>query len=202
MKLYFAPGACSMATHIALCETGSTFELEKVDLATRQTESGADYSKINPNGYVPALELDDGQVLTEAAVTLQYVADQYPKSDLVPEAGSMERYRLMETLNFISTEIHKSFGAMFNPNMTPDWKQHQLALIGRRCDVLSQKLDGKQYVIGDRFSVADAYLFTVLNWSGFVDVDLSKWPILTDYVARIADRPAVKDAMKAEGLMG
>jgi glutathione S-transferase len=200
MKLYFAPGACSMATHIALRETGQTFDLEKVNLATKETESGEDYTKINPKGYVPALKLDSGEVLTEAAVTLQYVADQKPESGMVPQAGSMERYRLMESLNFISTEIHKSFGALFNPNITPAHKELQLALIGKRCDVLSQQLEGKQYLTGGTFSVADAYLFTVLGWSKMLNVDITKWPTLRDYIDRIAERPAVMEAMKAEGL--
>ncbi len=201
MKLYFAPGACSMATHIVLLETGHNFDLEKVNLATKETESGEDFTNVNPKGYVPALRLDDGEVLTEAAVTLQYVADQNPESGMVPQVGSMERYRLMELLNFISTEVHKSFGALFNPNITPAHKEHQLALIGKRCDVLSQQLEGKQYLTGDAFSVADAYLFTVLGWSNILGVDMTKWPTLTDYMGRIADRPTVKDAMKAEGLV-
>lgn len=200
MKLYFAPGACSMATHIALRETGQSFDLEQVNLATKETESGEDFTKVNPKGYVPALRLDNGEILTEAAVTLQYVADQNPASGLVPEAGSMERYRLMEMLNFISTEIHKSFGALFNPNITAAHKEHQLALIEKRCDVLSEQLEGKPYLTGGSFSVADAYLFTVLGWSKMLEVDMTKWPILTDYLGRIAARPAVKEAMKAEGL--
>ncbi len=201
MKLYFAPGACSMATHIVLRETGHNFDLEKVNLATKKTESGEDFTNVNPKGYVPALRLDNGEILTEAAVTLQYVADQNPESGMVPQVGSMERYRLMELLNFISTEIHKSFGALFNPNITPAHKEHQLALIGKRCDVLSQQLEGKQYLTGDAFSVADAYLFTVLGWSNILGVDMTKWPTLTDYMGRIADRPTVKEAMKAEGLV-
>ncbi len=200
MKLYFAPGACSMATHIALRETGQSFDLEKVNLATKITQSGEDFTAVNPKGYVPALRLDNGEVLTESAVTLQYVADQKPASGMVPQAGSMERYRMMELLNFISTEIHKSFGALFNPNITPAHKEHQLALIEKRCDFLSQQLEGKSYLTGDGFSVADAYLFTVLAWSKMLDVDMTKWPILTHYLGRVADRPSVKDAMKAEGL--
>ena len=200
MKLYFAPGACSLATHIVLRETGHTFDLEKVNLATKQTESGEDYTKVNPKGYVPALRLDNGEVLTEAAVTLQYVADQKPGSGMVPQAGSMERYRLMESLNFISTEIHKSFGALFNPNISPAHKEHQLALIEKRCDVLRQQLEGKLYLTGDVFSVADAYLFTVLSWSKVLNVDMTKWPTLTDYMDRVSDRLAVKEAMKAERL--
>ena len=200
MKLYFAPGACSMATHIALRETGQSFDLEKVNLATKITESGEDFTAVNPKGYVPALRLDNGEVFTESAVTLQYVADQRPASGMVPQAGSMERYRMMELLNFISTEIHKSFGALFKPNITPAHKEHQLALIEKRCDFLSRQLEGKPYLTGDSFSVADAYLFTILAWSKMLDVDMTKWPILTDYLGRVAARPAVKDAMKAEGL--
>jgi glutathione S-transferase len=189
-----------MATHIALCETGHTFALEQVNLATKKTESGEDYTKINPKGYVTALRLDNGEVLTEAAVTLQYVADQKPESGMVPQAGSMERYRLMESLNFISTEFHKSFGALFNPEITPAHKELQLALIGKRSDVLSKQLEGKKYLSGDAFSAADAYLFTVLSWSKVLNVDMTKWPTLIDYMDRVADRPAVKEAMKAEGL--
>ncbi len=200
MKLYFAPGACSMATHIALRETGQIFDLEKVDLATKKTESGEDFTKINPKGYVPALRLDNGEVLTESAAMLQYVADQKPESGLVPQAGTMERYRLMELLNFISTEIHMSLGPLFNPNITPAHKEHQLATFEKRCGVLSQQLEGMPYLTGDAFSVADAYLFTVLSWSRMLDVDMGKWPILTDYLGRIADRPSVKEAMKAEGI--
>ncbi len=202
MKLYFAPGACSMATHIALRETGHNFDLEKVNLATQQTESGEDYTKVNLKGYVPALRLDNGEVLTEVAVTLQYVADQRPDSGMIPQAGSMERYRVMESLNFISSEIHKSFGALFNPNITPAHREYQLALIEKRCDFLSQQLEGKLYLTRDAFSVADAYLFTLLSWSKGLNVDMTKWPTLTDYVDRISDRSAVKEAMKAEGLPG
>ena len=180
MKLYFAPGACSMATHIALRETGQSFDLEKVNLATKITQSGEDFTAVNPKGYVPALRLDNGEVLTESAVTLQYVADQKPASGMVPQAGSMKRYRMMELLNFISTEIHKSFGELFNPNITSAHKEHQIALIEKRCDFLSQQLEGKPYLTGDGFSVADAYLFTILAWSKLLDVDMTKWPILTD----------------------
>jgi glutathione S-transferase len=190
-----------MAIHIALRETGQDFELEKVDLGTKQTESGEDYTKINANGYVPALKLDNGEILTEAAVMLQYIADQTPTSGLAPEAGTMERYRLLEWLNFFSTEVHKSFGVLFNPSISQPHREFQLALIGRRCDVLNEKLKGKNYVTGDSFSVADAYLFTVLGWSKMVDVDLSKWSVITDYLGRVAERQSVVESMKAEGLM-
>ena len=201
MKLYYYPGACSMAPHIVLREAGYKFDLDKVDFASMKTASGEDYSKVNPKGYVPAIKLDDGQVLTEVAVILQYLADQKPQSGLAPKAGTMERYRLMEWLNFVATEIHKTLGALFNPKITPDWKENQIALFGKRCEILTRNLSGKQYLMGDKFSLADTYLFTILNWSHFLNVDMSKWPELKDYMARVAARPAVKEAMKAEGLV-
>ena len=200
MKLYFAAGACSMAPHIVLREGAYTFDLESVDLAKKQTASGEDYTRINPKGYVPALRLDNGEVLTEVAVILQYLADQKPESGLAPKTGTMERYRLMEWLNFVSSEIHKQFGPLFNPKITPEWKANQLDLLGRRFDYLTERLNGKSYLMGDQFTVVDAYLFTVLNWSALLKVDLGKWPRLKDYITRVAARPAVKEAMNAEGL--
>jgi glutathione S-transferase len=201
MRLYFAPGACSMAPHIVLRTAGFTFELEKVDLAKKRTASGEDYNKINPKGSVPAIQLDDGQILTEAAVILQYLADQKPESGLAPRPGTMERYRLMEWMNFITSEVHKQFGPLFNPKVTGEWKENQLNLLGSRFDYLTKRLEGKQFLMGDKFSVADAYLFTVLNWSNFLKVDLEKWPTLKDYMGRVAARPGVKETMKAEGLI-
>ena len=201
MKLYFTPGACSMAPHIALREAGLAYELQKVDLSKHQTDTGEDYYKINPKGYVPALRLDNGELLTEVAAILQYVADQKPASGLSPTAGTMEHYRLIEWLNFIASEIHKQFGPMFNPKITPEWRQNQLNALSRRFDYLSERLAGNQYLFGGKFTIADAYLFTVLNWTGFLDIDLGKWPKLKDYMARIAARPAVKEAMIEEGLI-
>ena len=201
MKLYFTPGACSMAPHIALREAGLAYELQKVDLSKHQTDAGEDYYKINPKGYVPALRLDNGELLTEVAAILQYVADQKPASGLSPSAGTMEHYRLVEWLNFIASEIHKQFGPMFNPKITPEWRQNQLNALSRRFDYLSERLAGNQYLFGGKFTIADAYLFTVLNWTGFLDIDLGKWPKLKDYMARIAARPAVKEAMMEEGLI-
>ncbi|HZA28468.1 MAG TPA: glutathione transferase GstA, partial [Gammaproteobacteria bacterium] len=200
MKLYFSPGACSMAPHIVLRESGYTFDLEKVDLAKKQTASGEDYTQINPKGYVPALRLDNGEVLTEVAVTLQYLADQKPESGLAPKPATMERYRLMEWLNFVSSEIHKQFSPLFNPKITQEWKENQLDLLSRRFDYLTEKLKGKPYLMGEQFTVADAYLFTVLNWSHLFKVDLGKWPRLQDYIASVAARSAVKEAMSAEEL--
>jgi glutathione S-transferase len=201
MKLYYYPGACSMAVHIALREAGIVFDLDKVDFAKHQTASGEDYYKINPKGYVPALRLDDGQVLTEDAVLLQYAADLKPASGLAPQAGTMERYRLMEWLNFIASEMHKALGALFNPKITPEWKDNQIALFGRRCDFVVKALGNKPYLMGDKFTIADAYLFTILGWANFFKLDMSKWPALKDYAGRIAARPAVQATMKAEGLI-
>ncbi len=202
MKLYYAPGACSLAPHIALHETSAQFELEKVDLGKKITESGADFTQINPKGYVPALGLDNGEVLTEAGVTLQYVADQSPQTGIAPAAGTIERYRLMEWLNFISTEVHKTLGALFNPNISDDHRQNQIAVLGRRSDFLNGALKDKQYLTGDTFSIADAYLFTVLNWRHMLNVDISKWQVITDYLTGIGEKPSVQEAMKAEGLLG
>jgi len=201
MKLYYYPGACSMAVHIALREAGIPFDLDKVDLAKKRAASGEDYAEVNPKGYVPALRLDDGQILTEVAVLLQYVADLKPASGLAPKAGTIERYRLMEWLNFISSEVHKTLGALFNPKITPEWKDNQIALFGRRCDFLVQQLGGKPHLTGDKFTIADAYLFTILGWAKLFKLDMGKWPALQSYAARIAARPAVQEAMKAEGLL-
>jgi len=200
MKLYFSPGACSMAPHIALREAGLTFELEKVDVRAKKTADGGDYLKINPKGYVPAFRLDNGEMLTESAVILQYIADQKPESGLAPRFGTMERYRLMEWLNFCASEIHKTLGALFKPNVTPEWRDNQIELFGRRADFLSAQLGAKPYLMGEKFTVVDAYLFTLLSWTGYLKVDLSRWPTLTDYKARVAARPAVKETLRAEGL--
>lgn len=201
MKLYYSPGACSLAVHIVLREADFEFELDKVDLREKKTASGEDYNLVNAKGYVPALRLDDGQVLTENAVLLQYVADQKLQAGLAPPWGSMERYRLMEWLSFISTEIHKTLGALFNPKITPEWRENQVALFGRRADWLAEKLANRHYLLGDRFSVADGYLFTVLRWCQLHKVDTSRWPVLNDFQQRVAHRPAVQAAMEAEGLI-
>ena len=201
MKLYYYPGACSMAAHIVLREAGYKFDLEKVNFAAMKTAGGEDFWKINPKGYVPAVKLDDGQILTEAGVIIQYLADQKPGSGLAPKAGTMERYRLMEWLNFIASEIHKSLGAFFHPQTAPEWKERQLALVSKRFDYLVSALDGNEFVMGNKFTVADAYLFTVLNWARFHKIDISKWPKIKDYLAKIIERPAVRESMKAEGLI-
>lgn len=201
MKLYYSPGACSLSPHIVLNEGGFSYETEKVDLATKKTESGGDYTAINPNGYVPALVLKDGEVLTEGSAIIQYLADRVPEKKLAPLADTMERYRLQEWLNFISTELHKAFAPLFNPNAPEEWKTQMKDLLARRFDYVSKKLDGKQYLMGDTFTSADAYLFTVLGWGQWVAVDLSPWPVLTSYVSRVAARAAVHATLKAEGLV-
>ncbi|HEY5930468.1 MAG TPA: glutathione transferase GstA [Burkholderiales bacterium] len=201
MKLYYSPGACSMAPHIVANELGMNLDLEKVDIPAKKTETGADYWGVNVKGYVPTLKLDDGAVLTEVGVILQYLSDQKPESGLTAKAGTMERYRQMEALNFVATEVHKQLGAMFNPKMTPDMKEVQHGTIGRRLDALEKMLAGKEYMANDRFSVADAYLFTVLNWTGGLKVDLARWPNIKAIHARIGARPAVQKTLKEEGLV-
>lgn len=202
MKLYYFPGACSLAAHIALREAGIPFELDKVDLATKKTEAGADFLSVNPKGYVPALQLDDGQVLTEDQVILQYVADLNVASGLAPAWGSMERYRLMEWLAFIATEVHKTFGPLWNPEAPDKTRQAAIALLSRRFDYLAGCLRGREWLCGTGFTVADAYLCTVLGWTGYHKIDLAPWPILGEYVARVTARPSVQQAMQAEGLVG
>jgi glutathione S-transferase len=201
MKLYYSPGACSLSPHIALREAGQTFELQKVDLKTKKMEGGGDYGEVNPKGYVPALRLDDGQLLTEGPAIVQYVADHSPDSGLAPRPGTIERYRLQEALNFISTEIHKSFSPLFRPDAAPEWKQAAKDNLTKRFDFLAKQLDGKDYLFGKQFTVADGYLFTTLNWSKFVAFDLGRWPTLQAYVARVASRPKVQEALRAEGLV-
>lgn len=201
MKLYYAPGACSMASHIALHETGLPFEIEKVDFATRKTAGGDDFMQINPKGYVPTVRLDDGSVLTEGGAVLQYIADQKPGTGLAPKAGTMERYRLQEWLTFIGTEIHKTFSPLFNKAATEEVKTSARNLLNKRLGYVETQLANKPYLMGDGFSVADAYLFTVVNWSKFTGFDLGPFPRLREYMARIASRPKVQAAMKAEGLV-
>ena len=201
MKLYYAPGACSLAPHIALREAGYQFELDKVDLAAKRTESGKDYLKINPNGYVPALQTDDGEIITEAAVILQYLADKKPRAHLAPKHGSMERYRLLEWLNFTASEIHKTLGVLFKPEMTPEWKKAQINLFHTRLEFLAKHLHKRKFLLGDEFTIADAYLFTVLGWVNFHKIDISNWPEVKKYMQRIGERKAVREAMEAEGLI-
>lgn len=201
MKLYYIPGACSLSPHIVLREAGLSFDLVKVDGKTKKTDSGADFNAINPKSYVPVLELDDGQRLTEGAVIVQYIADRKPDAKLAPAAGTPDRYRLQEWLNFIASEVHKGFSPLFNPQLPEAWKTVVVDRLGTRFDHLSKHLEKNQYLMGGAFGVADAYLFTVLNWTKFVGIDLGKWPVLQAYSARIAARPSVQQALAAEGLL-
>lgn len=200
MKLYFSPGACSLAPHIALSELDLPATTVQVNLKEGRTADGADYRQVNPKGYVPALQLDDGQVMTEVAVLLQYLADRVPAKGLIPAAGTMERYRLQEWINFIATEVHKGFGPLWLPNASDDEKNRVRGRLGQRFDWLSQQLAGKDYLAGS-FSIADIYLFTVLSWTQWTGIDLAKWPVLQAYVARVAARPKVHATLKAEGLV-
>jgi glutathione S-transferase len=200
MKLFYSPGACSLSPHIVLLEAGLPFTVEKTDLKTKKTETGSDFYAINSKGAVPALQLDDGRVLTEGPAIVQYLADQKPESGLAPRAGTFERYQLMEILNYITSELHKGYSPLFNPKISADWKASAMANLGKKFDWLSGFLGSKTFLMGTAFSVADAYLFTVLRWSEHVGVDLAKWPVLTAYRARVAERPKVQEALKAEGL--
>jgi glutathione S-transferase len=197
MKLYYSPGACSLSPHIVLREAGLPFSLEKVNLRTKLTASDADFARINPKGYVPALQFDDGSVLTEGAAIVQWVADEVPAKHLVPAAGTMERYQVIEWLNFISTELHKNFSPLFNPATPEATREMQLATLAKRIGYVEQCL-GDAYLMGEHFTVADAYLFTVLGWAKHVKVDLSPYPKVNAHLARVAARPAVQEALKAE----
>jgi glutathione S-transferase len=200
MKLYYAPGACSLSPHIVSREAGYELELEQVDLREKKTKTGKDFLSINPKGQVPVLEIDAGQRLTEGPVILQYLADQKHATDLMPAAGTPERYRVQEWLNFVASELHKTYGPLFRPTTPDEFKRLSKEVIGKRLDWIDQQLAGKHYLMGDKFTVADAYLFTVLRWSPRVEIDLSKWPNVKAYVDRVAARPKVQEAMKAEGL--
>ena len=199
MKLYYSTGACSLSPHIVLNEGGFSYKLERVDFATGKTETGVEYKTVNPNGYVPALLLDDGDILTEGPAIVQYLADRVPEMHLAPANGTMQRYRLVSWLNFIATELHKSIGASFNKQTPQAWKDLIKTRLPQRFDYVSEQLDGKAWLTGDDFTVADAYLFTVLRWCKFVDIDLAPWPIITSYLERVAQRPAVVAALKEEG---
>ena len=199
MKLYYSPGACSLASHITLIEAGKPFGIEKVDIGAKRTESGADFTAINPRGAVPALGLDNGEVLTEGVAIMQYVMDS-AKPGTLPQLGSLERARLVEALNYISTEVHKTYSPFFRP-ISDEAKAAQLQLLDARLQVIEDKLaDGRAFLTGAEFTPADAYLFTVTNWSQYVGHDLSRFARLVALRGRVAARPAVQAALKAEGL--
>ena len=201
MKLYYFSGACSLASNIALREAGLPFEPVKVDRRTRKAADGLDYSEVNPKGYVPALALDNGEVLTENVAILQYIADRNPASKLAPPAGTMERYRLVEWLAFISSEIHKNFSPLFREDAPEDTKQYVRKVLGIRLDYLNRAIGNRPFLMGEQFTVADAYLFTVLGWSRHLNFDLGKWPQLQRHMERVGARPQVIEALKAEGLV-
>jgi glutathione S-transferase len=200
MRLYYWPGACSLSPHIVSREAGIDLELARLDRAEKKAPDGTVLSTINPKDQVPVLELDDGSVLTEGPVIVQYLADRKPGSDLLPAPGTMERYRVQEWLNFVTSELHKTFGPMFRPTTPAEFKQLSKDVLAKRFDWIDKELAGKQYLTGDKFTVADAYLFTILRWSGAHAIDLGKWPNISAYMKRVGARPKVQEALKAEGL--
>lgn len=201
MKLYYSPGACSLSPHIVLREAGLPFELALASTKTKKLADGSDFNQVNPKSQVPVLELDNGERLTEGPAIVQYIADQVPQSGLAPAYGSLARYRLMEWLNFITSELHKSFSPLFNPAMPEDGKAVYRTRILDRLGWVDSQLAGKSYLMGEQFTVADAYLFTVLNWPGFVGLDISGFTHIAAFRERVGARPAVRAALQAEGLL-
>ena len=201
MKLYYSPGACSLSPHIVACEAELPIELVKVDLQTKLTETGEDFRQLNPSGYVPVLTLDDGNSLTEVPAIVQYLADLAPDKKLAPPAGTFERYQLQQWLNFISTEIHKSFSPLFNPVAPEAAKQLAIDTLMKRLETVATHLSSRSFLLGQNLSVADIYLFVTLSWGPYVNVDISQWPALLRYLDKIFERPAVQIAMKEEGLI-
>lgn len=204
MKLYYSPGACSLSPHIVLREAERRFDLERVDLASHRTASGGDFLLINPKGYVPALRLDGpgSEVLTEVAAIVQYIGDLAPGAHLVPPAGTFARYHLQELLNFVSSELHKQFGPLFDARTPAAVAAHQRGKIGERLLYLQDVLNDRAFLMGESFTVADAYLFVMLQWCRPHGIELETYPNLDDYESRIAQRPAVQAALAAEGLLG
>ncbi|WBF43449.1 glutathione transferase GstA [Serratia rubidaea] len=200
MKLFYKAGACSLSPHIVLREAGLDFSAEKVDLANKTTESGADYLTINPKGQVPALLLDDGSLLTEGVAIVQYLADRVPDRQLIPPAGTLSRYHAIEWLNFVASELHKGFSPLFNPKTPEEYLAIARAKLEQHFRYLDDTLAQQHYLLGSRFSVADAYLFTVLRWAVALQFDLQRYPNLAGYMKRVAARPAVAAALNAEGL--
>lgn len=198
LTLYFSPGACSLSPHIIAREAQLDIQLDKVDFATKKTASGKDFLAINPKGYVPALELDNGQVLTENPAIALYLADQKPASKLAPAQGTPERYRTLELLSYINSEIHKSYSPLFNPKIAPEQREERIGYLHKRYAIVENALTGKSYLFGESFNVADAYLFVVTRWSSALKIDLSQFKALTAFQERVSQRPAVKAAIEAE----
>jgi glutathione S-transferase len=201
MKLYYSPGACSLSPHIVAREAGIPIQLQKVNGKDKTIEGGGDFWQVNARGYVPVLELDNGERLTEGPAIVQYLADQKPESGLAPKAGTIERYRLQEWLNFLTSEVHKQFSPLFKPNTPEDYKPIAKQNIATRFDWLDKQLAGKDYLTGKTFTVADAYLFVLTNWTKPTQIDLAKWPNIQAFNKRVAARSKVKEAMQAEGLL-
>ena len=201
MKLYYTPGACSLSPHIVAHELGIALQLDKVDLKTKQIEGGADFVSINPKGYVPALELDNGELLSEGPAIVQYLADLKPESGLAPANGTFARYRLQEILTYINSEIHKSYSPLFNPNTSAEVRAEREEYLRKRYTLIEKKLGEQPYLLGSGYSVADAYLFTVTNWSNHLKIDLTAFPNLLAFQKRVGERPAVQAALRAEGLV-
>jgi glutathione S-transferase len=201
MKLYYSPGACSLSPHIVAREAGLPVSLVKVDLKAKKTAAGDDYRAISPKGYVPLLELDDGTRLTEGPVIVQYLADKAPDKHLAPASGTLARYKLQEWLNFITSELHKQYSPLFDASLPDEIKAKFRDKIATRFDWIEQQLGDRPYLMGEQFTVADAYLYTVAGWSKWTGIDLGRWPVLSAYFARVAARPAVHAAMKDEGLV-
>ncbi len=200
MKLYYMPGVCSLSPHIVLREAGLAFDLAKVDRATKTTPDGENYLTVNARGYVPALRLDNGEVLTEGPAIVQYIADQVPAKKLAPANGTAERYRLQEWLNLISTEIHRGFSPLFNPAVSNESKTVLKERLLMRIGFLNDELAKRPYLMGDSFTVADAYLFVTMTWTKPMKIDLAAFPNVLAHSKRVGERPAVKEALKAEGL--
>ena len=196
MKLYYTPGTCSLHPLITINEIGLPVELVRVDLRAHKTQTGADYYAINPKGYVPSLQLDDGTILTEGAVISQYIADQKPAAKMIPPAGTIDRYRVQEWLNFFASEVHKTFSPMFGAS--DEVKEQARAKLSKRFDVVAKALEQHPYLVGDTFSVADAYLFNMLTWTSFTGIDLARWPAIQAFFARVEERPAVQAALAAQ----
>jgi glutathione S-transferase len=201
LTLYYTPGACSLSPHIALREADLVFQLARIDLKNKKLADGGDWLAINPKGYVPALRLPDGQVLTEGAIIVQYIADLRPDARLIPPAGTMERYRMQETLHFIATELHKGMSPLYSSIANEEFKAHVRERIGKRFATLAEALRDRPFLGGERFSVADGYAFYVArSWKTVMKQDLARWPELVDYYQRIAARPAVAAALEVEGI--
>ena len=201
MKLFYSPASCAMSPHIVLAETGIAYEIEQVDLTTKTTASGVPLKDINPQDAVPALVLDNGELLTEGAAIVQYIADQRPEAGLLPPPATIERARVQQWLNYIATEMHKAHVPLFKADYPAEAKAIALANIQRAYDFVAAALADGPYLTGEQFTVADAYLFTIINWHNFIALDLAPWPVLVAYQARVAARPAVQRAMAEEGLL-